>query len=104
MIAQDHVFTLKTIISRRLQIKKDEFTDFINIKKASDRIGRAKIWNNMRRLEGNERLMRTCKSIHIRTRNIVATKNITSREFETGQGVRQCGSLNPLLFIILIYE
>ena len=83
--------TLKTIISRTLQAEKEVYIGFIDMEKAFDRVPRETMWDNIRR-----------KSVRVQEREYarVATKNITSREFQTLHTVRQGGSLNTLLFTI----
>lgn len=101
---QDHVFTIKEITSRIIERKKTAYLAFIDMEKAFDRVPRAKIWKCLRKREVSNKLIKVAKSLYKRTRNCVISKNLKSEPFITNEGVRQGGSLSPLLFIIFMDE
>ena len=99
---QDHIFTLKTIINRTLEAGKEIYIGFIDMEKAFDKVPRKRIWDSLERMGVNYSLIKACKTIYKTTRNIIISKNMISKEFITKQGVRQGGSLSPLLFVIFL--
>jgi hypothetical protein len=54
--------------------------------------------------EINPQLITATKSLYQTSRNYVRSKNNTSKEFITVDGLRQGGVLSPLLFIIMIKD
>lgn len=96
---QDHIFTIKEITDRALITGKEVYVAFMDMEKAFDRVPRKKIWEVLEERNVNSKLIKIVKCMYKETRNKIISKNSMSREFNTKEGVRQGGSLSPLLFI-----
>lgn len=101
---QDHVFAIKEIINRTLARNRTAYIAFLDMEKAFDRVPRAKIWEILNKKKVDTKLIRVTKCLYKTTRNCVISKNMISEEFVTKEGVRQGGSLSPLLFITFMDE
>lgn len=99
---QDHVFTIKQIISKTMTHNKKVFFTFIDLEKAFDRVPRQKVWTSLMKRGVSPKLQRTIKSIYNNTRNYVISNNNISEEFITREGLRQGGVLSPVLFTIFM--
>lgn len=100
--SQDHIFTIKEIISRKMSVGKKVYLAFLDMEKAFDKVPRAQIWRSLHEREVNDKLIRVVKSLYRETKNSVISRNRTSEMFTTKEGVRQGGGLSPLLFIIFM--
>lgn len=96
---QDHIFTIKEIMNRRLAVNKRVYLAYIDLEKAFDKVPRKKIWECLNERGISKKLIRITKCLYKDTKNKVISKNAMSEEFNTTEGVRQGGSLSPLLFI-----
>lgn len=101
---QDHVFTIKEIIKRTLSRAKTVYLAFMDMEKAFDRVPRTKIWECLNKKGVGKKLVRVIKCLYKETRNSVISKNSNSEVFTSKEGVRQGGSLSPLLFITFMDE
>lgn len=102
--AQDHVFTLKQIMSKTIEYNKSAFFAFVDLEKAFDKAPREKIWEILKARNVPPKLLRAIKSIYRNTRNYVVSNNATSEEFKTTKGLRQGGVMSPALFTALLDE
>jgi hypothetical protein len=101
---QDHIFTMQQVIEKALKKNKEIHLSFIDMEKAFDSVKRKDIWESLKKKQVSEELIEATKSIYMKTTNTVRMLNIQSEPFETTQGVRQGGSLSPVLFINVIDE
>lgn len=101
---QDHVFALKEIINRNLARNRAVYIAFLDMEKAFDKVPREKIWEILTKKKVEPKLIGVIKCLYKTTRNCVISKNMISGEFVTKEGVRQGGSLSPLLFITFMDE
>lgn len=97
---QDHIFTIKNIIGKAMSANKTLYMAFLDLEKAFDRVPRAKIWNSLQNRKVNYQLIEAVRNLYENTENCVIYQNMKSEMFNTNEGVRQGGSLSPLLFII----
>lgn len=101
---QDHIFTLKEILSMRLQHNKKTFLAFLDLQKAFDKVPREKVWESLNNRGINPKLSRVIKSLYTCTRNYIISNNNRSEEFETKEGLRQGGVMSPVLFVLFMDE
>lgn len=97
--AQDHIFSLKNIIGKTLKANKAVYMAFLDLQKAFDRVPRSHIWKSLQSRNVSTKLINIVKSLYKNTNNCVISRNMRSETFTTKEGVRQGGSLSPLLFI-----
>lgn len=96
---QDHIFTLKEIMNKTLSRGEKKYLAFLDLEKAFDRVPRSKIWESLKNRKTPAKLLAVIKSLYKETLNCVILKNMQSEIFATHEGVRQGGTLSPLLFI-----
>lgn len=101
---QDHIFTIRQIIEKYRARNKEVFMCYIDLEKAFDRVNRKMIWKTLEKLGIGEELKEAVRSIYHKNQNYVRTRNMTSEIFTTNEGVRQGGTLSPLLFITALDE
>lgn len=101
---QDHIFTIKQMIEKTLKHNREAFICFIDMEKAFDRVPRDKIWELLRKRGVSSELIKAIQSIYKCTKNYIRAGSKLSNEFETTQGLRQGGTLSPVLFIIMLDE
>lgn len=99
---QDHIFTLKQIIEKKLAKNQKVYLGFIDIQKAFDSVPRSLVWRSLQRRGVGVKLRRNIECIYKLTRNQVRKDNEQSEDFVTKEGLRQGGVLSPLLFIIMM--
>lgn len=101
---QDNIFTIKEIINKTLTHNKEAYFAFLDMEKAFDRVPRQEIWNTLKKRNVGDKMINVIKSLYDETNNYVIKNNMKSEIFKTKEGVRQGGSLSPLLFIIYMDE
>ena len=99
---QDHIFTLKEIITKTLEKKRTAHFAFIDLEKAFDTVPRTKIWESLHTRRVSSKMIRIIQSLYKNTVNCVISKNSISDKFTTNEGLRQGGVMSPLLFIIFM--
>ena len=97
---QDHIFTIKELITKTLQQGKRSYIAFIDLEKAFDRVPRNKIWISLKDRGVNDKLLKNIQSVYRSNVNYVIYKNMKSRTFGITGGLRQGGVLSPVLFNI----
>lgn len=101
---QDHIFTIKQIIEKKREKRKNVYLAFIDLEKAFDKVPREKLWQIMRKRKINEKMVKNIESIYKHNKSYVRTRNMNSTTFTTKEGIRQGGALSPTLFIIFMDE
>lgn len=101
---QDHIFTIKQIIEKVRKNKRTAYFVFIDLVKAFDKVRRKKLWEILEKRGVDSGLLQSIQSIYKKNVNFVIRQNMRSAEFETRDGLRQGGTLSPLLFIIFLDE
>jgi hypothetical protein len=100
----DHIFTIQEIISKAIEKSRTIYIAFLDMEKAFDRVPRDKLWEGLQVRNVDVKLVNVIKCMYRVTRNCVISNNLRSDEFQTRKGIRQGGSLSPLLFIIFMDE
>ena len=100
----DHVFTLHSIISQRLDQKLSTFATFIDFSKAFDGIDRDLLMYKLIHCGVDGNMYFLLKSLYAQTQACVSVNGINTEWFRTKTGVLQGDSLSPTLFSIFIND
>ena len=89
----DQIFNLRIFCEKYLQHQQSLYQDFVDVKKAFDRVWHATLWETMRLYNINATLIRTLECLNKATSAVYYDNNI-GEWFQTTIGVRQ-GCLLP---------
>lgn len=101
---QDHIYTLRTIIEKRIGKGKKLHLAFIDLKAAFDTIPRKQIWDTLENMRLTNKIKNVVKSLYKNVRGEVRLNGQKSTEFSMKKGIKQGDSLSPLLFIIAMND
>ena len=95
--------TTEQIFNLRILCEKYHvFIDFIDFKKASDRVWHAALWATMRKYNISANLVRTIEQLYDKATSAVQINGSIGEWFRTTVGVRQGYLLSPTLFNIFL--
>lgn len=97
---QDPIFSMKQLIQKASSEQKKVYLAFIDLEKAFDKVPREKLWNILRERGVDGKIRRIIQKIYDNNTNAVIANNLESDTFKTKEGLRQGGSLSPMLFIV----
>ena len=86
------------MMEKHLRHKKELFHNFLDLKKAFDRVWHDGLWHGLRSFGIEEKLVQIMKSLHSSASSAVLLNNNASNYFRTTVGVRQGCLLSPILF------
>ena len=100
----DHLFTLKTVISKHLNEKKGNkvYSCFIDLRKAYDSIHHEALFYKLKKANINSLYLDLIRDIYAKTSCAVKVNGKCTEFFNYSKGVRQGCPLSPLLFNIFI--
>ena len=98
----DQVFTLRQVMEKVIEKRREIFVAFIDLEKAYDRVNRMKMWEALRQAQVGEGLVRAVKSLYIECEARVKVGEKHSEWFKVDQGVRQGCTLSPWLFNVFL--
>ena len=101
---QDHIFRIKHITQKSIQQKKKVFLAFVDMEKAFDRVPRNILWEILKERGVRGKTLRIIQNIYKDNVNAIIYDNMISETFSTQEGLRQGGSLSPVLFVIFMDE
>ena len=93
----EQIFNCRIMMGKHLQHQKEIFHNFIDFKKAFDRVWHDGLWHALRNF-GIQGLVQTMKSLYSSASSAVLLNNNVSNYFRTTGGVRQGCLLSPILF------
>lgn len=96
----DNMAILRNIMERAMENGEEWYLAFIDLRAAFDTIDRTQIWDSLRELQVNSKLIRVIQSIYRRVTARVQVRGQRSESLELEKGIKQGDSLSPLLFII----
>lgn len=97
---QDHCFTIRELITKMKHQDRKLYLGFVDIQKAFDTVNRNKLWKIMDEFGIDHKLIRLARNIYTMNFCYVVSCGQLSDAFQNTNGLRQGGSLSPLLFIL----
>lgn len=100
----DQLLSLRLIAEKYQEYDKDLYICYVDFQKAFDSVWRRGLWQTMRHLGYDRKVIRLLESLYRSTKSAVrvGTKGEVSNWFETMVGVLQGCVLSPLLFNIML--
>ncbi|GFR77564.1 endonuclease-reverse transcriptase [Elysia marginata] len=98
----EQIFNCRILIEKHMQHQRDLFHNFIDFKKAFDRVWHNGLWHVLRGFNIDEGLVKTIESLYMNSNPAVFLKNTIGNSFKTTVGVRQGCLLSPVLFNIFL--
>lgn len=97
---QDYIYTVRAIIEKLLEKKKDIYLLFLDLKGAFDQVPHKYICKALEELEVSPKLRRIIRNMNNNVTGKIRLNNQISEEFQMERGIKQGDSLSPLLFVI----
>ncbi len=98
----EQIFNLRIICERYLQHQQDLYHDFMDFKKAFDRVWHAALWATMNLYNINGNLIRVIQNLYSKATSADYLNNSIGDWFTNTVGVRQGCLLSPTLFNIFL--
>ena len=98
----EQIFNCRVLIEKHLQHQKDLFHNFIDFKKAFDRVWHDGLWHVLRGYNVDENLIQVTEALYRHASSAVLLNNTVGEWFPTSVGVRQGCLLSPTLFNIFL--
>jgi hypothetical protein len=98
----EQIFNCRVIIEKHLQHQRDLFHNFIDFKKAFDRVWHDGLWTVLRGFNFEEGLVRVIQALYEHSSSAVLLNNRIGNYFRTTVGVRQGCLLSPVLFNVYL--
>ena len=98
----DQVLTLRQVIEKAIEKRRELFVAFIDLEKAYDRVNRVKLWEALRQAQVEEGLVRAVQSLYMECEARVKVGEKQLEWFNVDQGVRQGCTLLPWLFNVFL--
>lgn len=98
------IYSLKETINYYKLRKTPIYTCFLDLSKAFDRVCHNKLWEKLRKRAVSEDIIAILSLWHTQQENIVKWSGKVSNAFYLKSGVRQGGSMSPVLFNIYMDE
>ena len=100
----EQIFNCRIMMEKHLQHQKELYHNFIDFKKAFDRVWHDGLWHSLRGFGIKEGLVQIMKSLYSSANSAVLLNNNTSEYFRTTVGVRQGCLLSPVLFNLYLEQ
>ena len=94
----EQTFSSQAIIKKRLEHQRDLFHNFIDFKKAFDRVWHAGLWQVLRNFNIEEGLIQVIQTVCVNSSSAVLLNSQLGESFKTTEGVCQGCLLSPFLF------
>ena len=98
----DQCLLLRDVCEVQKKEKKNSYLAFLNFSKAYDSVWREGLWHKMRQYGVEEKFVKVCEALYSRVDTWVVLNGGKSRWFAVERGLRQGGSLPPLLYNIYL--
>ena len=99
---QDHIYTLHSILSNRMNTNNSTFACFIDLKKAFDSVNRNCMWFKLKQLGIGGNFYSAVRSLYDNVRSCVQLNGLLTETFGIARGVKQGCLLSPTMFSIFI--
>ena len=100
----EQIFNCRVLIEKHLQHQKDLFHNFIDFKKAFDRVWHDGLWQVLRGFNIDEGLVQVIQALYEHSSSSVLLNNMAGEFFPTTVGVRQGCLLSPVLFNLFLEQ
>ena len=100
----DHIFVLKTLITKYTKNKGRLYAAFIDFKKAYDLVNRDKLLETLRGYDIGGKLWNNIQAIYKSVQYTIKIKNSAMDPISSNLGLKQGCPLSPLLFNLYINE
>lgn len=94
----EQIFNCRVIIEKHLQHQKDLFHNFIDFKKAFDRVWHNGLWQVLRDFN----IVQAIQALYDHSNSAILLNNQLDQFFKTTVGVRQVCLLSPVLFNLFL--
>ena len=98
----EQIFNCRILTEKCLQHQQELYHNFIDFRKAFDRVWHAGLWNVMRRHNFDEDIVQTIEALYSSSNSTVLVNGQLGAPFNTTVGVRQGCILSPMLFNIFL--
>ena len=98
----EQIFNCRILMEKHLQHQRDLFHNFIDFKKAFDRVWHDGLWQVLRNFGIEEGLIQIMESLYKNSSSAVLLNNQIGKYFKTTVGVRQGCLLSPTLFNLFL--
>ena len=98
----EQIFNLRILIEKHLQHQKDIYHNFIDFRKAFDRVWHDGLWQVLRQFNIDNCLIEIIKALYDNAHSAVFMNNQVGTSFKTTVGVRQGCLLSPVLFNLFL--
>jgi hypothetical protein len=100
----EQIFNCRIMIEKHLQHQKDLYHNFIDFKKAFDRVWHDGLWHVLRSFNIEEGLVQVVEALYKHASSAVLMNNQIGGFFPTTVGVRQGCLLSPVLFNLFLED
>ena len=100
----EQILNCRLLIEKHLQHQKDLYHNFIDFKKAFDRVWHDGLWKTLRQFNIEEGLVQIIQALYKNAESAVILNNQIGDFFHTTIGVRQGCLLSPTLFNIFLEQ
>uniref|UniRef100_H3A4I6 Reverse transcriptase domain-containing protein n=1 Tax=Latimeria chalumnae TaxID=7897 RepID=H3A4I6_LATCH len=98
----EQIFNLRILVEKHLEHQKPVFHNFIDFKKAFDRVWQKALWVTMWKYNFGTKLINIIEALYENSKSAVLTNGILGEWFPTTVSVRQGCLLSPTLFNIFL--
>ena len=98
----EQIFNSRVLMEKHIQHQRDLFHNFIDFKKAFDRVWHDGLWHVLRGFNIEEGLVQTMQALYAHSSSAVLLNNKIGEFFQTTVGVRQGCLLSPILFNLFL--
>ena len=100
----EQIFNCRILMERHIESQKDLYHNFIDFKKAYDRIWHDRLWSSLQKYDISSNIISMIKSLYCNSTSAVLINNIQGNTFKTTVGIRQGCLLSPVLFNVFLEE
>ena len=98
LTSNDNILILRTLMERAKQEDKKLFMIFLDLEKAFDRVIRKKLWNIIKKILKNKKLVRVMQALYKENTMVFNLGEFVTEEVELNNGLRQGCQLSPIFF------
>ena len=100
----EQILNCRIHMEKHIENNKDVYHNFIDFKKAFDRVWHKGLWQSMYNFGISQDIIETIESLYSSSTSAVLINNVTGSFFNTTVGVRQGCLLSPVLFNIFLEQ